>query len=418
MKKFRRKLKIATILILALFISNCSLIKPNGQWARPGLGLEDDAYQRDSDGNYIDSEAYRTRPIEFQDGEIYANKVKEDYKDSIGDQELLRNGLALGLIPLTASVLGLAITGASGDAVTALSLTGATGLGLGYWFASPEKNKVYTAGYKAIGCAVIALRPLDLKDAKLGEELDKLNLAINRVESEVSRISESVENKKRMKRANDLLKESKETYRLGLALEYQASRAGTMLVDAVDEISADVDAAIHSNDKDLRDLANIINRLAQQSSDLRTPNITGMEKESFVPNMASKEDNLEPAMEELSLRSRKMAGFIRAVKEQKPKHKLEDCGVSPTLLVHDLSIEPSDTLTLAPGDARGFVVKGGKKPFLAQLHGKETGLKLNQVESFGRAFTVEASEDAKGNYSIFIIDSDERQTFVNVSVGK
>lgn len=42
----------------------------------------------------------------------YANGAKEDYQTALGNQEKLNTWLGIGLVPLGAATLGLAVTGA------------------------------------------------------------------------------------------------------------------------------------------------------------------------------------------------------------------------------------------------------------------------------------------------------------------
>ncbi len=52
------------------------------------------------------------------------------YIEAVGDQAVLTNAPAIGVIPFSAAALGLGITGSSPNAVTALGLSGAAGFGI------------------------------------------------------------------------------------------------------------------------------------------------------------------------------------------------------------------------------------------------------------------------------------------------
>ena len=134
----------ATIPVLlicgGLALSGCSLLNPHVTWERPPEG----------------------QSVTLQSAIDYANRAKVAYKEATGDQAMLTSGLGLGLIPLSAAALGLGITGANGDAITALGLTGAAGYSGATWLSSKPRQLVYIAGIKAMTCAVDAMIPLNL----------------------------------------------------------------------------------------------------------------------------------------------------------------------------------------------------------------------------------------------------------------
>ena len=58
---------------------------------------------------------------------------------------------------MSAAAVGLGVHEVSGEAITALGLTGAAGLGLGTWFNNEPYKTIYIAGARALGCAVEAV---------------------------------------------------------------------------------------------------------------------------------------------------------------------------------------------------------------------------------------------------------------------
>lgn len=133
---------LPTVVFFGLSISGCaSVFNPYVTWDRPTPKPGEE--------------------ITLKDGIDYANDGKEKYKAAIGDQAWLTNSLGVGLIGLGAAALGLGIAGVSGDAITALGLTGAAGFATGTWLSSRPRQSVYIEGIKGLTCAVEAVLPLN-----------------------------------------------------------------------------------------------------------------------------------------------------------------------------------------------------------------------------------------------------------------
>jgi len=91
----------------------------------------------------------------------YANEWRYSYYNAVGNDSILRNTVGLGIIPLSALALyrGVASTNHAHN-IAALGI-GAASLYLGgSYLQSSPRQKVYLAGSQAIGCALLAVRPL------------------------------------------------------------------------------------------------------------------------------------------------------------------------------------------------------------------------------------------------------------------
>jgi hypothetical protein len=86
--------------------------------------------------------------------------------------------------------MGLAITGASTTAVTALGLTGATAFGLGVWFDSTPQQRAYIAGFNAVNCAVEAVLPLKFVEQDLA--LGEFNQSMRSIDANIEKAEKAI----------------------------------------------------------------------------------------------------------------------------------------------------------------------------------------------------------------------------------
>ena len=103
------------------------------------------------------------------------------------------------LIPLSAAIAGLAMTGTTGAPVTApvtaLTLAGMATMGEWFWLSSPARRHAYDVGGRAVQCVITTMQPLEylegadvVKDLRGG--LSDLPIEIPRVNAAISRVSE------------------------------------------------------------------------------------------------------------------------------------------------------------------------------------------------------------------------------------
>lgn len=124
----------------------------------------------------------------------YANLQRDLYYNAVGDQSRLRSTLALTLAPLTAVALYLGITSSSGfsrDVIAGLGIGGATFFGLGTFFESKTRQKVYLEGSRVIGCAIIAMGPVLMTEddyKTLKNKLEGIRAATAKVDQRIGRL--------------------------------------------------------------------------------------------------------------------------------------------------------------------------------------------------------------------------------------
>src|ERR1051326_8779297 len=90
--------------------------------------------------------------------------VRNDLDRRAGLQAAVPRYLGAALIPLTAAIAGLAMTGTTRAPLTALTLGGVAAMGEGIWLSSPERRQTYGIGASAVQCVITTTRPLAFRD--------------------------------------------------------------------------------------------------------------------------------------------------------------------------------------------------------------------------------------------------------------
>ena len=111
----------------------------------------------------------------------YANAWRTTYYDAVGEQSKLKNAVSLTLIPMSALALFFGITSdsrAGKNAITALAIGGASLFVAGNLLHNVDYQQVYLAGSQAMGCAILAARPLLVEKHRF-EEFENALKAIN-----------------------------------------------------------------------------------------------------------------------------------------------------------------------------------------------------------------------------------------------
>lgn len=437
---------------LAAALGGCSLWNPHVTWERPSITADGTATEKPYN------------EITISDAIAYANRGKEAYKQAAGEQEELKSALALGLIPLSAAAVGLGVHEVSGEAITALGLTGAAGLGLGTWFNNEPYKTIYIAGARALGCAVEAVAPLDLnrslidqlridlgdipRSAGLNDHMSALHTARGAAESAlrafdpngtdtgplVERAEDDID------AAADLLALADQTYRSARALERRIAEGGPLLMEAVDRIAAEVDEALIANAPDLNALPEIINGLSQNAQvfglevesgeDADTPGggaaMAGIVEDTAPPPapgmlLENALENLKRAAEALLSSNRRVAILVESVQDRAPGNALQDCGVDVEQLNLVISVLPDDEITF-PSNADGkgrLVLTGGKRPYFA-VPTKDMGdqLKVTPREEPGLSLLLIETESGlpADTYKVHVFDSARGTAEVEIKI--
>lgn len=114
-----------------------------------------------------------TQPPKTLD-EAYADAahVQSLYLTAVRDQGNLIPRLSAGLLGLSAVALYQGLTSPSTDSLAAFGALGAAAFGYGRLVASPTRLDVYRAGAEALSCAMGAVEPLRVGQARLGQAGD------------------------------------------------------------------------------------------------------------------------------------------------------------------------------------------------------------------------------------------------------
>lgn len=380
----------------------------------------------------------------------YANDAKGNYQTALGNQGKLNTWLGIGLVPLGAATLGLAVTGASQTAVTVLGLTGAAAYGTATWLRSEPQQRAYIAGYNAINCAIEAVVPLrlDTKSPEYSRFIASMNVIDNKiadVETQIGAVERLivqveptagsgdrlvVRAKEEVTAARSIVDSAVTARQGGTSLALEIAGAGNNLTVAVDRIAGQVDEAILSNQPDIQALTSIIGGLGQayskftvvpESSAERLGGAEVTAQAGPAGDLSRELGELQRRAADLSVGQRRVADFVNALVAKKPVESLKNCGVDlDQLTAQQLVIDPAGPVEFAEGQAGsvGLIIVGGRAPYAVQLVDEAaTGLSVRQVEPFGPAFLVQATAEAvPGQYSIYVADAAGQRKYVSVVV--
>lgn len=387
--------------------------------------------------------------ITLQDGFNTADRAIDEYKKAIGEQAILNSVSGVSLIALSAAALGVGITEASAEAVTALGLSAAAGYGAATWLSSKPRQLVYAAGIKAMTCAKDAMLPLDLpSDQKddLRNGLDSLGSSISDLSRSITNVNEAITKveklpttqpeltrpaKEDVVRAREIVAEANTVLEEGYSLQSEVHRAGRTLISAVDRIGADVDAAIVQTIPDLTALSGIIGGLMQTSQQFtKLPEAAaappkGEITQPFVGvdpaigDLSAAQDRLIKAAAVTTEARQKVAAVVNSVSAAEPAKSLKQCNVDVDEAL-GIKVHPPGNVVFKQNEAltRGLMLTGGKKPYLAQLLDEPSeGLKVKQPVPGGPKVEIEATGKAPANtYNLFLSDAAEHVEVIKVVV--
>jgi hypothetical protein len=123
--------------------------------------------------------------------------ARQDMAVRAEDQAKIPRYLGALLIPLSASIAGLAMTGTTGTPITALTLAGVAAMGEGFWLSSPERRKTYRVGESAVQCVITTMQPMAFVDdtdsfKKFGVNVLQLRRTISDVNQRISDVNTGI----------------------------------------------------------------------------------------------------------------------------------------------------------------------------------------------------------------------------------
>lgn len=378
----------------------------------------------------------------------YANEYIENYRNGMGDQAELNFWTGTTLIPLSAATLALGIKGGHTNAVTNLSATGAGIFALSTWFSSPNRSLVYAEGIIALNCAKQVMAPyyvspkwqttfnnaqetitnetivLKANLETLRVQTDRLKL-LSQDEKEIA-IAESLQNQ-----ANDILEKVAVTAKNGFVLDYKLTQAGQILILAVDRIAGEVDKAILSTIPKISALPGIIASLKpsadmfRQVPEAESADTTGDSAASSPLVAAAQSKNFSNAQKQAIEQAKN--NLIQTIEKVKinlvsltqaesiinaavthfeqpiANEALKLCGVAEKDIIKPLRIQPSNSVSLKPGDTATILLSGGSGQYVFTASGEIKGLSNKQSAPLSPIITISAANDADGGNTTLIV---------------
>lgn len=414
----------AAVVSAAVFAPGCSLMNPHVTWQAPKTG-----------------EIRQNVSLPY--AIAYADMAKAAYRKKLGENAALTKWMGIGLIPLAAAAAGVGVTAASTEAFTALSLTGAAGLGLATWLGSKPEQRALVVGYNATSCAVDAVLPLTYVRTS-GESS---NMDVNGLDTKIGAVKRRIatleglikgsqtpvakEARENVGEAKKLVASAREVSRKARKLDLEAQIMGRKLKEAVDRIAGDVSGVIVENAQDIAALGRIIDGLSQaygkiakisetiapkKTDDKAKPESGNETDEKIAENLKG----LKIEIATLSTAANAIAAVVNVVADAKPIAALKACGVDEKSLVKGISIDPAGPIEITEKQptAKFFRVTGGRSPYGARVVSLiQNAPTVEQVEMFGPAFVIHASKETpKGVYTVFVSDGSGHQASLEVKV--
>ena len=249
-----------------------------------GCGSLDNPYLRfDSQPSVASKQSNGTvlvRPIDIGDALTYADKVKNRYREVIGEDARFNRLLGAGLIGTATALPIMALNEARTKSLGIVGVYGAGAYALDAWLQSGPRQRAYIQGYSAVNCAIAVVLPLAFDQAQ--EPYMSFNTAVNDIISKMGDLEEAIghakieietpggltEAEKELGRqmvasARTAIAEAKEARRRGIEVRIRIAAAGGRLTSTVDRIIGEVDAAIQANASDFSTLSGIIGGLGR-----------------------------------------------------------------------------------------------------------------------------------------------------------
>ena len=216
--------------------------------------------------------------------------VRNDLDNRAGLQAAIPRYLGAALIPFSAAIAGLAMTGTTGVPITALTLAGVTAMGEGFWLSSPDRRLTYSIGASAVQCVITTTRPLAFKDdpdsptfrasaSGLPGHILDVSFAISRVNAELAAAvpPPSVDDR------NEILAEISDATQ-AITTARQLVQTAVALVNrlngASEEIHGSVDRIIRLVNEEIDKLEPTMEKVRQaiaQQNELRTSAFAGLD---------------------------------------------------------------------------------------------------------------------------------------------
>ena len=373
------------------------------------------------------------RHISIGDAVAYADKIKDGYREAIGDEATFTRLLGAGLIGTATALPVMALNEARAKSLGIVGLYGAGAYALDAWLQSEPRQRAYIQGYNAVNCAVAVVRPLAFDwnqepYKSFGTAVTGVVSKIRDLEGEIADAIIKIENGNRQSPAERKLgpqmvalartaiDEAKAARRKGIEVRIRIDAAGGRLTNAVDRIIGEVDAAIQVSASDFSTLSGIIGGLGGIYGEF--PGAPAISVFGTSDSQTGQEGG--SAFSELAGRTAAVASdtlvisdFVIALALAQPVETLKSCRVDPETITTAMSIQPARASFSGTRDeTRSFLVQGGAFPYMMSVQGTDSNLiSVDQPAGFGPSFTITVKSGAPtGLYSIHVADGSRRTT--------
>ena len=434
---------IATLSAGALiFESGCSLMNPH---VTPETQISPYAVTSSS----TTGAAGAVRPVAYAGGVgeaiDYVNGWRAAYYQAVGEQSMLKNGITLAVIPAAAVAGYFGLTGtASRKVITALAVGAAGVLGIGTFLESENRQKIYLAGYRSMGCILFAAGPLLMEQGEyvqlkadlgtLDEKIAALNLAITDAQNAADALRARSANAEALSRADIEIRASRqlqstaETARdAGAALYGQVTNGRLTIETAAGDIASQVSDQIVDDEPRLSALTEITGGLPGAAQRITViPPAKGVAKapgETADLKQSGAGDPLQDLivalntrLDEMRARGAELIGPVSDVRNVVAQHvdaakslpDIKGCGFTPVDI--GIKITPPDTsVEMNTGESRSIMISGGKRPYAAILSGQiPPGVTLSR-SGFDQqpVVAVVTAGAATGDFDLAIADAAE-----------
>lgn len=281
-----------------------------------------------------------------------ASALQTAYYDAVGHQALMRNGLALTLIPLTAGALFHDTTHPGSDFAAGVAMVTSAGLGVGGFMQSPPRQRVYLSGVNAVACAVLKSQPY-LITSEGHEQLvlrqSDLLTALAAVQTLVDRAPTTRALAREVSAAREALTRGQLAASDFSEVMAQIEGAPIALHTDLTFIRVSVAQQITRTEPDLEALAGVLNRLRT------TPAPSGAAEPPATPTPAGAPERVDAATLAAATANLNAAVLVaRSVVDGRRRMRAE-AAASPACAT---GIASGSTFTVQPGNATETLVRG------------------------------------------------------------
>ena len=436
-QSLRRKI-IATGLVCSLSLSGCAgIFDPHPRASemtdfRFAPSSEDSKDSKDSEQKSRGLDFHGDLPKAIDD----ANAQRQAYLAAGDNQSYATNFGALSLVGASAAALFLGVTSTSDfsrDAITALGIGGAGLLGLGSFYLSKPRQRLYYGAAQAISCSMIAMRPFlmtkgeykELSDAvnQLSESVGKVTGTITSVESATAELRQVAPGNSLIVRAESEVTATKSdrdnavsVLRDGANLERSIDGAGAQLRLRVKHIMDTVDIEITKTEPTLDSLLPTLGGLSGVAGQIvpgvsfevpETGAPTSEVRAQVLPRAATLQIELQRLIDELA--NKRVAMLRAATKVQRfvdaanslieTSGSIEAC--KPPTAEPAFSVVPADsTIEVTAPATILFEINSGSGVPSAALAGPKLGTSTVELKNGTYQATVTIDKDASGETTV------------------